>query len=116
MPRFPLAISDLARAARATLLGQVELMDMQLGVTLQDIIDRVSSGEVDVLGVSAPFGQHDLMTQLLDAATSLDQSPMVIAGGSLTARNEQLLLQCDAACAGAAVDLGAAAGVVDDGL
>jgi len=29
LPRFPLGISDLARAARATLLGQVELMDMQ---------------------------------------------------------------------------------------
>ncbi|WP_197523377.1 hypothetical protein [Actinokineospora pegani] len=28
LPRFPLAISDLARAARATLLGQVELLDM----------------------------------------------------------------------------------------
>lgn len=35
LPRFPLAISDLARAARATLLGQVTLMDMQLAVTLE---------------------------------------------------------------------------------
>jgi hypothetical protein len=34
LPRFPLAISDLARAARATLLGRVDLMDMQLGDTL----------------------------------------------------------------------------------
>jgi hypothetical protein len=32
LPRFPLAISDLARAARATLLGRVELMDMQLSI------------------------------------------------------------------------------------
>jgi hypothetical protein len=30
LPRFPLAISDLARAARSTLLGRVRLMDMQL--------------------------------------------------------------------------------------
>lgn len=93
LPRFPLAISDLARAARATLLGHVELMDMQLGVSLEDVIERVTAGGVDVLGVSATFGQHDLMTRLLDAVTSLDNPPLVIAGGSLTARNERILLE-----------------------
>ncbi len=93
LPRFPLAISDLARAARATLLGQVELMDMQLGVSLDDIIGRVRSGGVDVFGVSVTFGQHDLFIHLLDEVTSLDEPPVVVAGGSLTARNERMLLQ-----------------------
>jgi len=93
LPRFPLAISDLARAARATLLGQVELMDMQMGVSLDDIVDRVRCGGVDVLGVSVTFGQHDLATRLLDEATCLDEPPVVVAGGSLTARNERILLE-----------------------
>jgi len=92
LPRFPLAISDLARAARSTLLGTVELMDMQFGVTLEDIIERVTSGGVDILGVSATFGQHDLTIRLLEAVTSLDTPPLVVAGGSLTARNEKILL------------------------
>jgi radical SAM superfamily enzyme YgiQ (UPF0313 family) len=92
LPRFPLAISDLARAARSMLLGRVELMDMQLGVTLKDIIRRVTAGGVDVLGISATFGQHDLMTRLLDEVMSLDRHQLVVAGGSLTARNERLLL------------------------
>jgi hypothetical protein len=30
LPRFPLTISDLARAARSTLTGHVEMMDMGL--------------------------------------------------------------------------------------
>lgn len=93
LPRFPLAISDLARAARSTLLGRVELMDMQLGVTLDDIVARVASGQVDVLGVSATFGQHDLMTRLLDEVTALDAPPLLVAGGSLTVRNEYILLE-----------------------
>lgn len=93
LPRFPLAISDLARAARATLLGVVEMMDMQLGVSLEDIIERVTSGGVDILGVSATFGQHDLMTRLLDVVTSGDMPPLAVAGGSLTARNERILLE-----------------------
>ncbi|HEU5475179.1 MAG TPA: radical SAM protein [Actinophytocola sp.] len=93
LPRFPLAISDLARAARSTLLGQVELMDMQLGLTMDDIVGRVRSGEVDVLGVSVSFGQHDLAVRLLDEITSLDNPPMVVAGGSLTVRNERILLE-----------------------
>ncbi|WP_083960013.1 radical SAM protein [Streptoalloteichus hindustanus] len=93
LPRFPLGISDLARAARSTLLGQVELMDMQLGVTLADIINRARSGEVNILGVSATFGQHDLMTRLLDAVTAMERPPLLLAGGSLTVRNERVLLE-----------------------
>ncbi|MDA3644329.1 radical SAM protein [Saccharopolyspora indica] len=93
LPRFPLAISDLARAARATLLGQVELMDMQLGVSMEDILARVATGGIDIVGISATFGQHDLMAHLLDEITSAQRPPMVVAGGSLTARNEQFLLE-----------------------
>lgn len=93
LPRFPLAISDVARAARATLMGRVELMDMQLGVTLDDIAGRVEAEGPDIIGVSATFGQHDLMTTLLDRLASLPNPPLLVAGGSLTVRNEKLLLQ-----------------------
>lgn len=93
LPRFPLAISDIARAARNTLMGQVELMDMQLGVTLDDIIDRVDTFQPDIVGISATFGQHDLMVKLLDNLTARPTPPLILAGGSLTVRNEPLLLE-----------------------
>lgn len=92
LPRFPLAISDLARAARSTLLGQVDLMDMQLGWTLDDVLDRVRTTEPDIVGISATFGQYDIMIDLLDNMFDLADPPLVLAGGSLTARNERLLL------------------------
>jgi B12 binding domain len=93
LPRFPLAISDVARAARATLTGQVQLLDMQLGMSLPDILAIVARDRPDVVGVSATFGQHDLMLQLLDHLASADQEgQLVVAGGSLTVRNESLLL------------------------
>ncbi|SMD27429.1 B12-binding domain-containing radical SAM protein [Kibdelosporangium aridum] len=92
LPRFPLAISDLARAARRTLVGTVKLMDMQLGATLDDIIERLHAGDVDILGVSITFGQHDLATRLLDEVDTMTTPPWIVAGGSLTARNEQVLL------------------------
>ncbi len=94
LPRFPMGISDVARAARASLLGDVTLSDMQLGATLPGLIEQVTDGAVDILGISATFGQHDLMVDLLDAVYMLDEPPLVIAGGSLTARNEALLLGC----------------------
>jgi radical SAM superfamily enzyme YgiQ (UPF0313 family) len=93
LPRFPLGISDVARAARATLLGEVELMDMQLGTTLEDVLDRVRTWSPDILGVSATFGQHDLFLRLLDQVNDLPAPPLVVAGGSLTARNERVLLE-----------------------
>ncbi|GAA2773695.1 radical SAM protein [Kitasatospora cinereorecta] len=92
LPRFPLGISALARAVRSTLLGEVRLLDMQLGVTLADLINEVGSNTPDILGVSATFGQHDLLTELLDTVFQLPDPPLVIAGGSLTVRNEALLL------------------------
>lgn len=91
LPRFPLAISDLARAARSTLSGRIDLMDMQLGATLEGIIDAVRTQRPDILGVSATFGQHDLMTRLLDEVQG--DVPLILSGGSLTARNEALLLE-----------------------
>lgn len=93
LPRFPLGISDVARAARSTLMGTVTLSDMQLGVTIEDLLRQITSEAPDIVGISATFGQHDLMLQLLDAAFALPTPPLVVAGGSLTARNEALLLE-----------------------
>jgi len=93
LPRFPLAISDLARAARSTLTGQVRLLDMQLGATLDDILAALAAEQPDILGVSATFGQHDLLIGLLDAVAALPVRPLALTGGSLTARNERLLLE-----------------------
>jgi hypothetical protein len=66
---------------------------MQLGVSLGDILGRVTSGDIDIVGISATFGQHDLMTRLLDGITSAEHPPMAVAGGSLTVRNERILLE-----------------------
>jgi hypothetical protein len=93
LPRFSLAISDLARAARMTLSGQVELVDMQLGATVEQIVTAARDGVPDIVGISATFGQHDLTIRVLDHLHGLPDPPVMIAGGSLTARNEALLLE-----------------------
>ncbi len=93
LPRFALAISDLARAARLTLMGQVRLIDMQLGASLNEITRWVHDQQPDIVGISVTFGQHDLMSELLDRLDQIPVPPLVLAGGSLTARNEALLLE-----------------------
>lgn len=91
LPRFPLAISDLAWAARTSLQGEVRLMDMQLGVTVDDVLTEVERWEPQIVGVSATFGQHDVMTDLLDLLACVSPAPVLMAGGSLTARNHAQL-------------------------
>jgi hypothetical protein len=57
--------------------------DMQLGVSLDDIIDRTIPGAVDVLGVSITFGQHDLTIERCSggwAAVFLDPVPTPRSG------------------------------------
>ncbi len=82
----------MARAARETLLGTVALADMQLGLTLDGLVTLIEADRPDVVGVSATFGQYDLLVRLLDAVYAQDDPPLVVAGGSLTARVERVLL------------------------
>ncbi|WP_285900053.1 radical SAM protein [Frankia sp. R82] len=92
LPRFPLGISTVARAARETLLGTVSLADMQLGLSLDGLAARIEADRPDVLGVSATFGQYDLLVQLLESVYAQNDPPLVVVGGSLTARVERILL------------------------
>ncbi|WP_243657720.1 radical SAM protein [Parafrankia sp. BMG5.11] len=92
LPRFPLGISTVAHAARDTLLGTVSLADMQLGLDFDDLVARVDADRPDILGVSATFGQYDLLTRLLEVVYAGADPPLVVAGGSLTARVERVLL------------------------
>lgn len=95
LPRFSLSISDLARAGRASLTGDIRLLDMQLGATVADVLNAVDDHHwrPDIVGLSATFGQHDLLDALLTALYSRPDPPLVLAGGSLTVRNESLLLE-----------------------
>ncbi|ABD11179.1 Fe-S oxidoreductase [Frankia casuarinae] len=92
LPRFPLGISTVARAARDTLLGTVALADMQLGLSLDGLVARIDGDRPDILGVSATFGQYDLLVELLESVYAQDDPPLVVAGGSLTLRVERVLL------------------------
>lgn len=61
LPRFPLGISDVARAARSTLMGTVRLADMQLGVTLEALVHQVRGCQAVVfsgMGTQLNSGQN----------------------------------------------------------
>lgn len=87
LPRFPLAISDLAYSLRREFVGTATLVDMQLGNTVGEIVDRVDAASVDILGISVTFGQHDLLVSLLSELRGSTSAPLVIVGGSLAALN-----------------------------
>lgn len=93
LPRFSLSVHDIARAARVHLTGAVDLLDMQLGTTVDEVVTAATAphGPAEVVGLSATFGQHDLLTELIEALLALPCPPMVLAGGSLSARNEDLI-------------------------
>jgi hypothetical protein len=68
------------------------MLDMQLGVTLTEIEEAITELSPDIIGISATFGQHDIMSKLLDRLATSTQESVIIAGGSLSARNERVLL------------------------
>lgn len=92
LPRFALAIADLASALRSAYVGSATLLDMQLGTSVSDIIGHVRWDRPDILGVSVTFGQHDILADLMSRVSRLEESPLVVIGGSLAALNHEFIL------------------------
>lgn len=93
LPRFSLAIADIAAAIRATFRGRVRLRDMQLGLAIKDIAATAAAGDVDIFGISATFGQQDLLEELLEVCAGLGaDAPITLVGGSLPALTYRRIL------------------------
>ncbi len=89
-PRFSLALGGLAAAIRKNFKGQANLIDMQMGATTEEVIEQIVKDKSHIVGLSATFGQYDLLHDLLKA---LQQHNMVIlVGGSLAALNSSQIL------------------------
>jgi len=94
LPRFALGISDIARSLRSDFAGVTELYDMQLGMPIEQIVQKVKEFSPDIVGFSATFGQHDVLVQALDLLRrDCDTTPLIIVGGSLGSLNRDVLLR-----------------------
>lgn len=94
LPRFPLGISDLAYAIRKKHLGKVRLADMQLGVSINDIINEILVHRPKIIGISSTFGQHDILEKIIGKLNCFPEGyhPIFIFGGSLSALNSVSIL------------------------
>jgi radical SAM superfamily enzyme YgiQ (UPF0313 family) len=94
LPRFPLGISDVARAVRSRFQGSVKMCDMQFGdLTVSSLMTELENDRPDILGISATFGQYDILEQVSHAAQQWDQRTLLVFGGSLCALNASRLLR-----------------------
>jgi hypothetical protein len=103
LPRFALGISDIARNLRKQMIGRVSLCDMQLRMTLEDVVHEILNERPEIVGVSATFGQNDILERLiLSIRDTTDYRPLLVVGGSLSTLNAQHLVR-----GGALVAMGA---------
>ena len=95
LPRFPLGISDIAGAIRSNFLGRVSLSDMQFDKSTGDILKEIKLERPDIIGLSATFGQQDLVNELLTSISLIKgYKPQIILGGSLSTLNAAVILEC----------------------
>lgn len=94
LPRFSLSISDIARAIREAYQGQVSLCDMQLGQTVDEIVVNLQEDKPEIVGISATFGQQDVLEALMVRLTTIpNYTPLIVLGGSLSVLNYERLLK-----------------------
>lgn len=92
--RFHLALGLLAAAARSLHRGTVTLRDMQMGGTVAELVAEIAAAKPQIIGISVTFGQADLLDEFLRELRRLDEyQPIVVVGGSLAARNAELILE-----------------------
>ncbi|WP_280171553.1 B12-binding domain-containing radical SAM protein [Agrobacterium pusense] len=94
LPRFSLSISDLARSARKNAVTSLRMTDMQLGNTVEQLANDILTFKPDVLGVSATFGQHDVLSDLVSKlGDDFSGDATLVFGGSLCVLNKEELLK-----------------------
>lgn len=94
LPRFALGISDIAAAIRRQYIGKVTLCDMQFNKSISDVTYEIGKEKPNIIGVSATFGQHDLIEDLIKAIQAIpNYNPLIVLGGSLSALNTNRLLK-----------------------
>lgn len=95
-PRFALGVADIASSLRDLALGKVNICDMQIGKTLDDVKFEIETEKPDIIGFSVTFGQNDLLVQLLDLIYNINgYNPLIVVGGSLAYLNRGYLLKKD---------------------
>ena len=93
MPRFSLGISDLATNIRQNHLGQVSLMDMQIGDTIPEMVQACVYESTDIIGISVTFGQQDLLEELLEHLATARLRAVIVVGGALGALNSSAIVR-----------------------
>ncbi len=84
LPRFALGIAVLCGTLRRDYSGQVIMDDMQIGRSVDDVVENIRSCNPEIVGISATFLQHHLLNDLLaKLQLGKEGSPQVVVGGSL---------------------------------
>ena len=86
-PRFSLALANLASAIRNDVAGEVSQHDQQL-CDKDHIIQEIDSDRPDIIGISVPFGTHEVFSTLLQRIQNIpNYTPLIVLGGSLATLN-----------------------------
>lgn len=94
-PRLALSISSLAAYLRKYQKADVRLLDMQVGLTIEGIINEVRKLCPDLVGISMSFGHLPLGLRIIDRLFSgigIEKKPLVVAGNVVSSFGHQALL------------------------
>lgn len=88
-PRFALSVAVIAGYLRKHQKADVSIVDMQVGPTIETIIEEIRRLRPDIIGVSISFGQASLTTSILERIFSdeeiMSRKPIVVAGNVIAA-------------------------------
>ncbi|WP_028776116.1 B12-binding domain-containing radical SAM protein [Shimazuella kribbensis] len=93
IPRLNLSIGTLSSYLRKQQVAQVHILDMQMGITIDEIVKKALELQPDLIGMSVNFGQKLLAFSLLDklfaAKKAKELDSLIIAGNVIPSFNPE---------------------------
>lgn len=87
--RFALCVSSLAGYLRKYQKAEVFIIDMQIGSTIEAIIEEIKEIQPDIIGISISFGQINVAISLLERIFSdkeiIARNPLIVSGNAISA-------------------------------
>jgi len=95
-PRLALCVSYLASYLRKLQKAEVDILDMQLDLTVEDLTRRITDSHPEIVGISMSFGQMALseriLAKLFQYVSTTTPEPIVVAGNVIAGFGYERLL------------------------
>lgn len=89
IPRLNLGTGIISAYIRKNQIARTTIVDMQIGYSVNDILNIYQEKKFDMVGISVSFGQKDIAQQVIEELYNIDIDAKIVVGNVIPALDPQ---------------------------